>query len=397
MSLGERIADLRARRGMSQRELASAVGRSESWVSQVERDVLHVERIPVLQALADALDVSLRDLQETAEPEERGRRPPSPLESLRLAMTGHPAPETLFQHPHASRSHHLDDLDLRVAVSWADLHASRFDALSTALVELLPAIEAARRQAPAKTRQRLNELTAQTYQIASAAFARLDEADASWVAADRALFIAETSKQPLGVMAGLFRMTHAFVTLQQLGQAAHAAQSGIDALSQTDPKVPEAIAMLGALYLALSVVHARGGERDQAERAIQKARGLAERLGVDRNDFGTEFGPTNVQLHAVAVAVELGDAGLALTIANTVDPTVLSPERQSRYWIDVARAHAQRRHTGDAIAALVNAERAAPEQLRTHALARLLIRDLMALSGRRVPDELTALASRCGV
>ncbi|MGB8383405.1 MAG: hypothetical protein WCG47_19510 [Dermatophilaceae bacterium] len=103
-----------------------------------------------------------------------------------------------------------------------------------------------------------------------------------------------------------------------------------------------------------------------------------------------------MQLHAVAVAVELGDAGLALALADTVDPTVLSAERQSRYWLDVARAHAQRRHSGDAISALLNAERAAPEQLHTHALARLLIRDLTALSGRRVPDELTALAARCG-
>jgi len=33
------------------------------------------------------------------------------------------------------------------------------------------------------------------------------------------------------------------------------------------------------------------------------------RLGEDRNDYNTEFGPTNVQLHAVAVAADLGMPG----------------------------------------------------------------------------------------
>ena len=32
-SMGERVANLRAQRGLSQRELAAAVSRSESWVS----------------------------------------------------------------------------------------------------------------------------------------------------------------------------------------------------------------------------------------------------------------------------------------------------------------------------------------------------------------------------
>src|SRR5215212_11193221 len=68
-TLGERVAELRRRLGMSQKDLAKDVGRSESWVSQVERDVLPVERLAVLQTLADALWASVRDLRpEAAEP-----------------------------------------------------------------------------------------------------------------------------------------------------------------------------------------------------------------------------------------------------------------------------------------------------------------------------------------
>ena len=49
----------------------------------------------------------------------------------------------------------------------------------------------------------------------------------------------------------------------------------------------------------------------------------------------------------------MGDAGRALRIAGTVDITGLSAERQARMLIDVARAHAQRRQAGEAVAAAV--------------------------------------------
>jgi predicted ATPase len=78
-----------------------------------------------------------------------------------------------------------------------------------------------------------------------------------------------------------------------------------------------------------------------------------------------------------------------------VDASGLSAERQSRVQIDIApRAHAQRRHFGEVLAALLPAEQLAPEQVQTHALARQLIRDLLAFTGRRAPAELVELAKR---
>ena len=101
-----------------------------------------------------------------------------------------------------------------------------------------------------------------------------------------------------------------------------------------------------------------------------------------------------MELHAIAVAIDLGDAGEALDFASAIGVTGLSAERQSRMHIDLARAHAQRRHSGEALQALSTAEQHAPEQVRTHALARQLIRDLVALAGRRPSKELLALAAR---
>jgi hypothetical protein len=67
-----------------------------------------------------------------------------------------------------------------------------------------------------------------------------------------------------------------------------------------------------------------------------------------------------VQLHAVALAIDLGDAGEALDVARGIDASGLSSERQARLLVDVARAHGQRRHTGEATKALLDSECLAP-------------------------------------
>jgi hypothetical protein len=113
-------------------------------------------------------------------------------------------------------------------------------------------------------------------------------------------------------------------------------------------------------------------------------------------DFDTEFGPTNVQLHRVAVAIDLGDAGEAIDVARAIDASGLSPERQARLLVDVARAHAQRRHAGEALTTLLDAERLAPEHVRSHHLAKATITDLLDHFGRRPPSELIDLARRSG-
>lgn len=72
LGLGERVAARRRQLGLSQVELAGRVGRSESWVSQVERGVRAVDRVPVRAALAEALEVRLEELVPGVEINELG-------------------------------------------------------------------------------------------------------------------------------------------------------------------------------------------------------------------------------------------------------------------------------------------------------------------------------------
>jgi transcriptional regulator with XRE-family HTH domain len=62
MSVGERIAIYRRRRGLSQVALADLIGRSEAWVSQVERGIRHVDRLSIIIRLAQVLRVTVEDL-----------------------------------------------------------------------------------------------------------------------------------------------------------------------------------------------------------------------------------------------------------------------------------------------------------------------------------------------
>ena len=400
--IGERIAYHRKRLGLSQVEFAGLIGRSDSWVSQVERGVRAIDRLSVLQKVADVLSVSVDELRGD-EPEDQvvTADRPEAFETLRLTLTGHPAIGTALgtaKPRFASTS--LDQLRELHAQVWPMVHASRYNELAPLVSSLIPELEQAARAADGTdAAEPVRSMLSDTYQAVAVIMAKIGEADAAWVAADRAAFTAEALRDPLAVAASLFRMAHAFLSLGQLAQAeavASASAKGLEKRAAEEP-TPETLSLLGAFHLVLAITAARENDRPQAHAHLDQAREIADRMGEDRNDFGTEFGPTNVALYAVAVAVELGDAGQALDLAHSIEPDRLSAERQARYLIDLAQAHAMRRQTGEALRCLEEAERLTPEQTRTYRVARAVARDLIQLSGSRPRPELRGLAERFAV
>jgi hypothetical protein len=107
-----------------------------------------------------------------------------------------------------------------------------------------------------------------------------------------------------------------------------------------------------------------------------------------------------VALHRVSVAAELGDAGEALRVAGTVDPTQL-PEglasRRAQLNLDLAWAQAQRKRDAEATLHLIEAERVAPEAVRYNVLVRALVREMLHRAGRSQTRTLSDLAVRSGV
>jgi len=396
-ALGRKIAAERRRRGLSQPELARMVDRSVAWVSQVERGVRKVDRMSVLEALATALDVPLAELAAEAPVVAAVTEEPPGAGELRLVLSGAHVLKAILG---IGRAPAVSTLRARTGKAWGLTHAGRYSELTELLHGLVPDLETAARSAPESRRAEAFELLATTYQACSAALAKLGEPDVAWIAADRAMAAAERAGDPLLVAAGAYRLVFVFIAGRRYGQAEETAHTAADALRPiADEGNPQAMSLWGGLTLQRAVIAARVNDADTAYSQLEQAGRVAVELGEGRNDHNTEFGPANVVLYEIAVAVELGDAGRALRVAAAVDTTGLSAERRARMLIDVARAHSQRRQVSEAVAALRAAEEITPEQVRDHGLVRKLVSDLYTMQDppsndlRRLAGRLTATNS----
>jgi tetratricopeptide (TPR) repeat protein len=335
----------------------------------------------VLHKVAHALGASVADLRGAdtsgvGAPAER----PWAFESLRLTLTGHPAVGiVLAGEQDTLTEQRLAQIRERNAQVWPLVHASRYNKLAPLVAVLIPdLVRAVRTDTQPGMKRETRALLTDTYQAVAAMLAKTGESDAAWIAADRAALAAEALGDPLQLAASLLRMACVFLSLEQSAQVQAVAGTALVGLGQQSA-TPEALSLLGSFHLVLAVSAARDNDRGRAYEHLGQAREIASEIGQDRNDFGTEFGPTNTALHAVFVAVEVGDACHALDIARDIQPESLSAERQARHSIDLAKAHAMRRQIGEALRCLKNAEELTPEQTRTHWAAREVARELLQL------------------
>jgi transcriptional regulator with XRE-family HTH domain len=376
-ALGRKIAAERRRRGLSQPELARMVDRSVAWVSQVERGVRKVDRMSVLEAVAAALEVPLAELAAEAPLVAAVTEEPPGAGGLRLVLSGAYALGAMLD---GRRAPALSTLRTKARKAWELTHAGRYTDLTDLLRGLVPDLETAARAVDKDQRAEVYELMAGTYQACSAALAKLGEPEAAWIAADRAMAAAERAGNPLLVAAGAFRLVFVFIAARHYDQAEETARTAAEALwPMADQGNPQAMSLWGGLTLQRAVVAARINDPDTAYDQLERARQVAGRLGEGRNEFNTEFGPANVGLQEVAIAVDLGDAGRALRAAAAVDTSGLSAERRARLLIETARAQAQRRQASEAVATLLRAEQITPELVRSHPLVRQLVSDLLTM------------------
>ena len=148
------------------------------------------------------------------------------------------------------------------------------------------------------------------------------------------------------------------------------------------------------------MIAARRTERSDASVRLGAAQRLSQVLGEDANYGWTAFGPTNVAIHRVTVAAELGDAGEAIRLAADVDPGRLPvglSSRRAQLSLDLAWAQVQRKRDGEATLHLLEAERIAPEIVRHNIIAHELIREMLTRGTRSKTHALSDLAVRAGV
>jgi transcriptional regulator with XRE-family HTH domain len=397
--IGERIAAYRRRRGLSQAALAGLVGRSESWLSQVERGIRSVDRLSVLLDMARVLHVEVEAL--TGRPWQYAPNGGGVVESLDGVrrffsqydhLLGIEPPEPIP----------LDDLRDRVAAAHATYQAARYDDVIDELPDLLAAVEGLHRTVDGADRREMLHGYTSAYVVAAKLLTKLGVADLAMLAADRCATAAVDADSLSARGLAAYQVVCALLRADRSDEAERLAVSTAELVQrQARADEPLLVSVAGALWLIAAVAAARRTDRGEAWRRLDNAEALSGMLGEDANFGWTAFGPTNVAIHRVSVAAELGDAGEALRVATVVDPAQL-PEglssRRAQVHLDLAWAQAQRKRDAEAILHLLEAERVAPEAVRYNVMAREIVREMLARGSRqRKTSALHDLAVRSGV
>lgn len=373
--LGERIATYRRRRGLSQVAVAGLVGRSESWLSQVERGVRDVDSLRVLSDLARVLRVDLGILTEVSATTGDVPHP--------TCDRWEPAARSLFDLPSTS----AEDLDTVIHHAHRDYQTARYDQVLEALPGLVAALNG---PCPPALLASGYTVVAKTFSKLGASGPALTAADRGWRTSLRAGDLRDIGMTAREVVSALLPNRRPDAERLALGTAAQVAGSD----------EPARLSVEGALWLIAAVVAARNGEDGQASDRLDRADDLAARLGVDANHRWTAFGPTNVAIHRVSAAVELGDVEGAVAAASRIDLAALPPALASRrvqVQVDVAWAQSRRRRDAEAIVAMLEVERLAPQVVRHNAVAADTVRFLLHRARRGHIEAVRGLAGRAGI
>jgi transcriptional regulator with XRE-family HTH domain len=132
ISIGQRIAIIRRRRGMSQAQVAHPLGRSVQWLSNIERGVRSADRYSILVPIADVLSVPVAELTGTGPvaadlPEvDHGA-----ARSVRLALSdgGVARADAGPNGVGSSMVIELEELGRRVRGAWVLVHEARYGEL----------------------------------------------------------------------------------------------------------------------------------------------------------------------------------------------------------------------------------------------------------------------------
>jgi transcriptional regulator with XRE-family HTH domain len=394
--IGERIAIYRRRRNLSQTVLAGLVGRSESWLSQVERGTRSVDRLSVLIDIAKALHVDVTVL--TGQPFSLGPNGAPELDRLTTIRTA-------LLDACLVDSGSTSQVDLTALSDAAhELYGLYQAAKYREAAGMVPLLIRNGEQAVASTaghdQQQALLILAEVYSATAALLSRVGETELASLAADRAVAHGRQAGREDMALMGLYRLSQASLRAGRPEDAYRLATAAAAQIEGQPEMRPELASLRGALLLTAVIAAARGDDRRESLQRLRQADAIAQQLGQDRNDYWTAFGPTNVRLHATSAAVELGDPDDVIRQGETVDPDSFAEGllgRRSQVHIDLAWAYGQRRNDPATVLSLLEAERFAPEALRFSVTARELIRECLRRERRTAVPHLRGLAQRTGV
>jgi transcriptional regulator with XRE-family HTH domain len=362
LTIGERVAKLRRQRHLTQRELAERSGVSVDLIKKLEQNTRRSTRIASLQKLARALDVQVSVLLDGPTASDASNTGAG-IGDLRRSLT--PSPRfSLEELPTAA--------EVRASADEAWTLHQRGDYLL--LARVLPGlIDGARIRAQEEPGDDAYRLLAEAYQLAAMLLLGVRSEDLACVATDRLQDAADS----VGDVSTAARAadTRAWLYTRQ-GRLDDAQDAAVRAADAAEPpkfgtaSLEDLTVWCGLLQRGITIA-SRKDEPDMVKDLISLAGAVGRRIGEDRIDQWTVSGPTNVAMHAVRAAIDMGKPGEALTLVKNVPPSVAVPAVWwTRHLLDVAHAQYALKRDEEAVATLLRVDRRAPGWLPYQGIAR---------------------------
>lgn len=398
-SIGDNLARIRRRRGLTQEQLAERADVSVSVIRKLERGDRDSASLPTLRKLAAALHVTTVELfqptprfegpvdQDDLHAIRRVLQPAHTVRGLvlpRLADEEEPASYTLDAVRQAARE-----------VNGMFRHSDYAGAVAT-----LPlAISHARRTADGVTGDEAaavwGQLT-QIYQTAALVLTQLRHDDLAYQAAGLAADAARAAGSD--VLLGAVVCTENWLLTRQarFDDAEQAALVSAEAIEPSFSRSPPSqLGVFAWLNLGAAAAATRNNRPDVAADALRRARAAAYIAAPYRSpnvEHWTEISPAVVAMREVELAMVDGDVSRALRTAQEVPADATPLVTHQRFELDVAAAHLEQRRPGEALAILLRLRETVPSWLRYQRYARSLVSRLLHMRARAVPPELRELA-----
>ena len=381
--VGSRVRAARKARDLTQLDLATCVGVSESWLRGLEhgRQVLAKHQVAV--RLADELGVTVgwlygqpyvpqrpdQDAGQTSVPALRRA-----LRRTNLILSGHPDMPIDAPLP-------VSVLRRRADRVLRQRQAAKLVDLSAVLPELVEDLNTALVTTTGEELDDVRRMTTEVCHVARVMLNLLGFHDLAWAATESAARAAALLGDPLTLAESAWNRCGALLHAGDLPETVAVATAAMRPLEATLARpTGEHLAMWGALNLRCAIASGRAGDTDDAQAYLREARQAADHLPVSFVDLShqTVFCATVVGIHQVEFAVETGDPGNAISSGSRLNMSgVPSKERRTHHWIDLARAYAGVGQDAEAVTRLHRAAQLSPHYVYNHPMARNMVDGLL--------------------
>ncbi len=390
MGVGDRTGRARRLARLTQEQLAHKANISLSLLRKVEQGTRPASPA-FITAVARALGVGIGEL--TGQPYAPGRSDAAAhalIPDLRRAIVA-------FTDESPSVPMSFEDLTASLDGVREGMRRARYSDMIDDLPDILLGLhQLADIENPGRQLEQVYSTMAYAYSKAMLFAYQYGYLDLAGLAAERCAWAAERSSDPIWPIAAEYNRalimlySGAYVGGLRTIERAYTASERI-------PTTANLLAVRGALHLRGSILSARAADNDTAESHLRGAQDIAAAIGSVRfNHYGTGFRPSNVDIHSVAVPVELSDGTTAVSRAEQIRlPASVAPSRAGHHFIDLSRAWLLHGDKQRSLLTLEQARRVAPELTRNHPQVHETIRVLAKT--RRGTDPLTRFAKWANV